>query len=114
MQPDSPVGRQRARILALVRTRSLIDLVGRYLGHTDFTVCADSGMSHAIVAESPPKIIIFETGIWTPAESSSLVALLSSLSDIAVFVFWRPGATALAELWEIARVANNVHPIHEN
>jgi hypothetical protein len=71
-------------------------------------------MSHALVAASPPKIIIFETGVWTHAESSSLVALLSSLSDSAVFVFWRPGATALAELWEIARVANNVHPIHEN
>ena len=48
------------------------------------------------------------------SESSHLIGLLASAHDCTLFVFWRQGSAALAELAAVARAAKNVHPIHEN
>jgi len=104
----------RPTIIALVRTTTLLEQIRENLGHRAFTSCLSVATADIAFDESSPAIVIFETGIWSATESSRLIALLARAVDCTVFVFWRQGSTALAELTEVARTAKNVHSIHEN
>lgn len=114
MQPDFVTIDRRPRILALVRTETLLGQIRTYLGHHQLASCSTAMAAQLLFAELSPAIIIFETGVWARAESSRLIALLARACESTVFVFWREGSAALAELSAVARGATNVHAIHEN
>jgi hypothetical protein len=105
---------QTPSILALARTPALIGQIREYLGQYQFAECESVEEAQTAFAESSPGIVIFETGVWRRSEFSRLIALLARSRDCTVFVFWRQGSIALAELVEVACAAKNVHPIHEN
>jgi hypothetical protein len=104
----------RPGVLAVVRTATLLQQIKAHLGQHPFTSCTTAASADSVLAESSPAIIVFETGVWDRFESGRLVAMLGKACDSTVFVFWRPGAAAMAELVEVARAARHVYPIHEN
>jgi hypothetical protein len=114
MPPSHSATSRQPQLLALVRSAALIERIRQSFAGTAFRLCSSGLWPDVALRESVGQQIVFETGVWSPIESRRLLSALATETERSVFVFWREGSLALAELVAIARGGANVYPVYEH